>query len=312
MTEPTNAVAAAPLPAPPPGDTAPPAATASGPAAPAEEPPLLIIEPGRGGVAGMLREVWNYRELLYFLSWRDIRVRYKQTVLGAGWAIIQPLATMAIFTVVFGRVAGLSDKTGGIAYPVFVYSALLPWMLFSTAVSGAANSLVGSQHLISKVYFPRLVLPLAAGGVALTDFAVALSVLAGLMIWYQVPIGPEALLAVPAAAGILLAALSVGVFLSALTAAYRDFRFVVPFMMQIWLYATPVGYPPSAVPADWVWILKVNPMAALIEAFRRSLIGGWDTTLAVDWAVAVGASLALLAVAVVYFRRVERTLADIV
>jgi lipopolysaccharide transport system permease protein len=307
VTEPTNAVAA-PLPAPPPAPAAAPGASRP----PAEEPPLLVIEAGRGGVTGMLAEVWSYRELLYFLAWRDIRVRYKQTVLGAGWAIIQPVATMLIFTVVFGRVAGLDGKTGGTAYPVFVYAGLLPWMLFSTAVSGAANSLVGSQHLISKVYFPRLVLPLAAGGVALTDFAVALTVLAGLMASYGVGVGPEILLAVPAAAAVVLGSLAVGVFLAALTAAYRDFRFVVPFLMQIWLYATPVGYPPSAVPADWVWILKVNPMAALIEAFRRSLIGGWDAALAVDWAVAVGASLALLAVAVVYFRRVERTLADIV
>jgi lipopolysaccharide transport system permease protein len=280
------------------------------PPEPAGEPPLTIIEPTRGWQVVNVRELWRYRELLFFLTWRDIKVRYKQTVLGAAWAILQPLATMVVFSLFFGRVAG--ELPDGVPYPLFVFAGLLPWFFFSNAITAAGGSVVGNQNLVTKVYFPRLIIPLGAVGASLVDFAIAFVMLVVMMLCCGIVPG-WGLLAVPIlAAGLLFAAAGVGTLLSALTVAYRDFRHVVPFMVQLWMFATPsiymspeaIGYP------RWKTLLPLNPAYGLIANFRAATIGGpFDLySLAVSGAV----GLALSVVGCFYFRRVERGFADVV
>src|ERR1700686_5124718 len=216
--------------------------------------PLIRIRPSKGWVALRLRDLWSYRELLYFLTWRDIKVRYKQTVLGASWAIIQPLFTMLLFTLFFGRLAGLPSD--GIPYPIFAYAGLLPWTFFSNAVTNSGNSLVGSSNLITKVYFPRMIIPGAAVGAGLVDFAIAFVVLAALMIYYGIALTPS-LLALPLLLALTaLLALGVGMWTSALNVKYRDVRYALPFVIQLWMFASPIIYPASLMPQKWRWGLR--------------------------------------------------------
>jgi lipopolysaccharide transport system permease protein len=281
----------------------------------AEPLPLVVIEPTRGLAALRLGELWAYRELLYFLVWRDVKVRYKQTALGAAWAILQPLMTAAVFTIFFGRLAGISSD--GLPYPLFSYCGLLMWTFFAQGLSLSSNSVVGSAQLITKVYFPRLVIPIAAVLSGLVDLAVALPVLAILM-WHYGTWPALAVLTVPLLALLaLVATTGVGLWLSALNVEYRDVRFVVPFLVQLWLFVTPVIYPASVLaprlqrlglPA-WSW--GINPMAGVVEGFRWAML---DTPTSPGPLIAASAvtGFVLLFSGAWYFRRVERSFADVV
>jgi lipopolysaccharide transport system permease protein len=269
---------------------------------------VTVIEPIRGWRSLDLREIWAYRELLFVLTMRDIKVRYKQTVLGAAWAILQPFMTMVVFTVFFGRLANMPSD--GFPYPIFVYSALVPWTFFANAITSSSNSLVGSAHLISKVYFPRLIIPLAAVGVGVVDFSVASSILLGMMIFYGVGWSLHLLMAPVLLLAIMFTALGAGTCLSALTVSYRDFRYVVPFMVQLWMFVTPVVYPASLIPAQWRWLFNLNPMSGLIEGFRAVFLGR-----AFDFgglAASAGVAIVLFFIGVMIFERIERQFADII
>ena len=269
----------------------------------------LVIKPSSGWVALDLRALWNYRELLYFLTWRDIKVRYRQTVLGIAWAIIQPIFLMLAFSIFFGRLAKVPSD--GLPYPIFTFSALLPWQLFAYSLGQSSNSLVANDRLISKVYFPRLVIPLSAVLSGLIDFLVAFAILLLMMFFYG--ISPTvALWRVPGF--VLLAvmtALAVGLWLSALNVRYRDVRYTIPFITQFWLFVSPVAYPSSLVPDSWRWFYALNPMVGVIEGFRWALFGkveGPGSQLIVSVAVVV----ALFIGGLYYFRRMEKTFADVV
>ncbi|MDB5311160.1 MAG: type transporter [Gemmataceae bacterium] len=272
-------------------------------------PPVTRIRPGRGWRAVDLREVWRYRELLFFLSLRDIKLRYKQTALGVAWAVIQPLFTMAVFTVFFGNLGKLPSD--GQPYALFVLAALVPWQLFAYALTQSSNSLVAEQRLITKVYFPRLIVPLASVLSGLVDFLVAFGLLLIGMAVFGVPLS-WAVLAVPVFVALaVLTALAVGLWLSALNVQYRDVRFTIPFLTQFWMFLTPVAYPASLVPAAYRPLYGLNPMAGVVEGFRWALLG----TAAPDWglvAVSAGVAVALLTGGVFYFRRMEKTFADVV
>jgi lipopolysaccharide transport system permease protein len=274
-----------------------------------EAPPVLVIRASRGFLRLNLKDVWAYRELLYFLVWRDIKVRYKQTALGAAWAIIQPVMTMVVFSVFFGRLAKVPSD--GIPYPVFAFAALLPWQLFAFSLTESSNSLVGSQNLITKVYFPRLVIPLASVLAGVVDFAIALVVLLGLMLYYG--IRPTVAVAwLPLFVVLALAtALSVGLWFSALNVKYRDVRYTIPFLTQFWMFATPVAYSSTLVPEKWRALYGLNPMAGVVEGFRWALLGKSRGPGVMIW-VSVAAVLLLLTGGLFYFRRTEATFADIV
>lgn len=269
---------------------------------------VTVIEPPKGWHMLDWRELWAYRELLWVLSMRDIRVRYKQTVLGAGWAILRPVVTMVIFSVVFGQLAKIPSD--GYPYPVFVYAALLPWTFFAGALGSSAQSLIGSAHLVSKVYFPRLIIPLASVGAGLVDLLISTGVLLLLMLWYGVGWTFNLLAAPLLLVAVAFTALGVGTLLSALTVAYRDFTHLTPFIVQTWLYVTPVIFPVSLVPERWQWLLYLNPMTGLVEGFRSSFLGKpFDlASLGVSFATA----LVFLIVGVAYFEKVERRFADII
>jgi lipopolysaccharide transport system permease protein len=271
--------------------------------------PTLVIRPTRGWRSVDLRELWAHRELLYFLAWRDIKVRYKQTVLGAAWAIIQPVTTMLVFTLFFGKLGGLQKQTS-VAYPIFVYAALLPWQFFATSVSQSGQSLIAGAHLISKVYFPRLLIPFATLGAPLVDMAISSCVMALLMIWYGVPLTLSALALPLFLLGTIVAVVGVGTLLAALAVAYRDFRHVVPFLVQIWMFSSPVLYPFERVPERWRLAYALNPMAGLISGYRSALLGEEFHWAAIG--VSLGVAVALFFVGTVYFVRVERRFADIV
>jgi len=228
--------------------------------------PVLVLQPSKGLVRLNLRDVWAYRELLYFLIWRDVKVRYKQTALGATWAILQPVMTMVVFSVFFGRLAKVPSD--GIPYPVFAFAALLPWQLFAFALSESSNSLVGSQNLITKVYFPRLVIPISSVLAGLVDFSIAFAVLLGLM-WFYGITPTAAIVFLPLfVAFAIVTALAVGLWLSSLNVKYRDVRYTIPFLTQFWMFATPVAYPSSLVPGKWHTLYGLNPMAGVVDAFR--------------------------------------------
>ena len=270
--------------------------------------PVVKIRPSRRWVALGLKELWAYRELLYFLTWRDVKVRYKQAVLGIAWAVIQPLATMLIFTIFFGKLAKVPSD--GIPYPIFSYAALLPWMFFLNAVTSSSNSLVGSANLITKVYFPRLIIPGAAVVAALVDFGIAFVVFVGLFAYYGYSVTWAVLLFPVLVVLTVLLALGVGLWTSALNVKYRDVRYALPFLLQLWMFATPVIYPSSLMPERWRWVLAVNPLTGIIEGYRASLLGT-----PVMWgALAYSAAIAILFLlyAAFYFRRTERQFADIV
>jgi homopolymeric O-antigen transport system permease protein len=279
------------------------------------EAPVIVIEPSRGWISLRLGEFWEYRELLYFLVWRDVKVRYKQTLLGAAWAILQPLMTMVVFTIFFGRLAGIGSD--GVPYPLFSYAALLPWTFFAQGLAQSSDSLVGSSNLIKKVYFPRLIIPTATVLAGVIDFLLAFVVLLGLMVWY----GYWPTAAIAALPLFLLLALTtslgVGMWLSALNVQFRDVRYVVPFFVQIWLFVTPVIYPMGKVTAKMtqlgipIWLYGLNPMAGVVEGFRWALLG---TRTHAGPVLAASASVAvlLLVTGALYFRRMERIFADVV
>jgi lipopolysaccharide transport system permease protein len=271
--------------------------------------PTLHIRPSSGWASLGLKELWAYRELLYFLTWRDIKVRYKQTVLGAAWAIIQPVFMMIVFSLFFGRLAKVPSDN--IPYPVFVYCALLPWQLFAHALAESSNSLVSNERLITKVYFPRLVIPISAVCGGLIDFAIAFVVLLALMFFYGIVPG-LAILTLPLF--ILLAvatALGVGLWLSALNVQYRDVRYTITFLTQFWLFATPVAYPSSIVPERWRALFGLNPMAGVVEGFRWALLGKAERPGAI-LAVSVCVVILILVGGLFYFRRMEKSFADVV
>ena len=271
--------------------------------------PITTIEPEKGWAPLDLRELWNYRELLYFLTKRDIKVRYKQTVLGGLWAIIQPVFTMVVFTLFFGRLAKVPSD--GIPYPIFVYVGLLPWTYFANALSASGNSLVGSSNLITKVYFPRLIIPTSASLAGLLDFFIAMLVLAAMMAYYQF-VPNVGIVLFPFLVGLtFLCAVGVGLWLSALNVQYRDIRYVIPFLIQLWMFVSPVIYPVSIVKEEYQWLLALNPMGGVIEAYRASLLGHMP----VDWSL-LGLSSAMILLILItglyYFRRMEKVFADVV
>jgi len=267
---------------------------------------VIEIEPSTGLRAINWRELTAYRELLYFLVWRDIKVRYKQTVLGAAWAILQPVMTMVVLSVFLGRWAKVPSD--GIPYPLFSFVALVPWTCFSAAVTGTSASVVSSQQLISKVYFPRLLIPMAAAVAPLVDFVFSLLTLAGLLLWYRVTPGVGVLWIPALVLFLVVSAFAVSLWLSTLTVQYRDVRYVVPFLMQFWMFATPVAYPASLVPERWRVLYGLNPMTAVVEGFRWALVGG-PAPGAMLWISATVVAM-LLAGGLVYFRAAEGTFAD--
>ena len=271
--------------------------------------PLITIEPSRGWVPLRPGDLWAYRELLYFLVWRDVKVRYKQTALGAAWAIIQPVLTMVVFSVFFGRLASMPSD--GIPYPIFAYTALVPWTFFAHALGQASNSLVGSSHLVKKVYFPRLVVPLASVLSGIIDFLLAFGVLIVLMMWYGVGFSPRVLAVPLLILEVVVTALGVALWLSALNVEYRDVRYAVPFLTQFWLFATPVAYPSSLLTEPWRTLYGLNPMVGVVDGFRWALLQTGSPPGAMT-ALSALVSLVLLVGGAYYFRRLERTFADVV
>jgi lipopolysaccharide transport system permease protein len=272
-------------------------------------PTITVIEPKTGWVPVDFREIWNYRELLYFLTKRDIKVRYRQTVLGGLWAIIQPAFTMLVFTLFFGRLAKMPSD--GLPYPIFVYAGLLPWTYFANALSASGNSLVGSANLITKVYFPRIVVPASAALAGLLDFFISFFVLAALMIYYQFLPGLTILLFPLLVALTFLCAVGVGLWLSALNVQYRDIRYAIPFLIQVWMFVSPVIYPVSLVQGNYQWLLALNPIGGLIHAYRASLLGHQP----IEWSLLGLSTLIIVALflgGLYYFRRMEKIFADVV
>jgi len=268
--------------------------------------PWVVIDPTSTRPLVEVSELWHYRDLLYFLTWRDISVRYKQTVLGFLWAILQPFLTMVVFAIFLGRLAGMPSD--GVPYPVFSYLGLLPWTYFSGAVTRAGTSVVGNAHLLTRVYFPRVLVPLSATLSALVDFAIASLVLGGLMAWYGIVPARTAVLLLPLAALTALAATGIGMWLAALNVRYRDVQYAIPFLMQLWMFATPVVYPTSLVPAGWQPLFALNPMTGIIDAYRAAVLGT-----ALDWpslAISTLSAAVLAALGAWQFHRMEQSFAD--
>jgi lipopolysaccharide transport system permease protein len=269
----------------------------------------LRIEPSHGLLNLRLREVWEYRELLYFFVWRDIKVRYKQTAIGAAWAVLQPFMTMVVFSLFFGRLAKI--PANGLPYPVFYYCALLPWIYFSGALQSATNVVVEQQRVITKIYFPRVVLPISAVLAGLVDFAISFCVLLAMMAYYHIAPTAATLWLPVFLLLAILTALGMGLWLSALNAFYRDVRYVVPFLVQFWMFASPVAYPSSLVPARWQWLYGLNPMAGVIEGFRWALTGQGLPPGPMMIASATGVAVVVLS-GLIYYRAMEGSLADVV
>ena len=270
--------------------------------------PLVVIQPSKKWNLLSLKDIWAYRELLFFLTWRDVKVRYKQTALGAAWAILQPLFMMVIFTIFFGRLAGVGSS--GIPYPLFALAGLVPWTFFANAITASGNSLVGSAHLITKVYFPRLIVPAAAMLAGLVDFLLAFLILVAMMFYYRVTLTVQILFLPVLILLTALFSLGVGTWMSALNVKYRDVRFALPFLIQLWLFVSSVILPSSSIPQKWRWLIMLNPMSGIIEGYRAALFG-----LPFDWP-ALGIASALTIVVLLYaiyaFGRVERSFADII
>jgi lipopolysaccharide transport system permease protein len=274
--------------------------------------PHLIIKPKRSRVPIDLGELWHYRELFYFLTWKDIKIRYRQTVLGATWAIVQPLFSMLLFTLLFGKLAGMPSDN--IPYPLFAYAGLLPWTFFANAITNSGNSVVASPNLITKVYFPRMIIPGAAVFAGLVDLAVAFVILIVLMALYRIPLSVGFLLLPPLVLLLALMALGIGMWLSALNVKYRDIRYAIPFLVQFWMFATPIIYPASLLPERFRLLYALNPMTGIIEAFRAALFGGFHTA-SFDWrALAISTCVAVLVLiyAAHSFRKMEQVFADLI
>jgi lipopolysaccharide transport system permease protein len=278
-------------------------------ACPGYRRPTMVVEPQKGLLHLGLAAVWKYRELLYFLVWREVKVRYKQTIIGAAWAIIQPLVTMLLFALVFSRFVRVPSD--GVPYPVFAYAALMPWTYLSQAISRTAHSLVGDANLIKKVYFPRLIIPLSTVTAPLVDFSFSFLVLGGLLAWYGITPSIR-LLALPLFVLLaLLTGLAVGLFLSALNVRYRDVGHTVPLLIQIWMYASPVAYPLSVVPVSWRFIYSVNPIVGVVEGFRWAILSNKSPDVSA-MAIGVMVVIGLLFGGVVLFNKMEITFADVV
>jgi homopolymeric O-antigen transport system permease protein len=269
----------------------------------------LELRPTRGWVSLQLGDLWSYRELLYFLAWRDIKVRYKQTVLGASWAVLQPLLTMAVFSLFFGRLAKVPSD--GVPYPIFSYAALVPWTFFANGLTQSANSLVGNANLIRKIYFPRMLVPIATVLSGLVDALIAFIVLLLMMLGYGI-VPTRSVVWLPALLLLaLVTALGVGLWLAALNVQFRDVRYTVPFLTQFWMFATPIAYPSSLLPPKWQLLYAVNPLVGVVEGFRWALLGV-DTAPGPMVAVSSAVAVLLLVGGALYFRRLERTFADVV
>jgi len=270
--------------------------------------PTKTITPPKGWISVNWREIWRYRELLYFLTWRDVKVRYKQTVLGVLWAFIQPFLKLVVFSVIFGRLAKIDSE--GFPYPIFAFAGLLPWQFFSEALTQSSNSVVGSSGLITKVYFPRLIVPLSSVGASLVDFAISFVILFGLMLYYGILPTAAMLLIIPLVAITIITALGTGILLSAWLVEYRDFRYVLPFALQLWMFLTPVIYPVKIVPVAWRWVLSLNPMTGIVDGYRSAILGkplAWDSL-----ASSIVVASAIFLIGLYYFRRVEARFADLV
>lgn len=273
------------------------------------DPEVLILEPRRGWVPFDFGELWRYRELLGFLAWRDVKVRYKQTALGALWAVVQPLLTMLVFAIFFGRLAKMPSD--GVPYPLFALTGLVPWTLFAQAMPRAAESLVGSANLLTKIYFPRLIVPAAAVVAATADFFCSFAVLIAFLAWYGIVPSAKALLLIPLTAIALATAAGVGFFMGALNVRFRDVRHTLPFLVQFWMFATPVAYPTSLVPKPWRELYAMNPMVCVVEGYRWVLVGSPPLGAGMLGISSVVAVCALIAGAA-YFRQVERNFADVI
>ena len=273
------------------------------------EVPVTVIEPSRGWVSLRLGALWRFRELLYFLIWRDVKVRYKQTLLGAAWAILQPLATMIIFSIFFGKLARMPSD--GVPYPLFAYVALVPWTFFANGLTLASNSLVANQTLLRKVYFPRLVIPVSAVAAGLIDFGIAFVVLLGLAARYGVPLTVNMIWLPALVLLALVTALGVGLWFAALNVLYRDIQYVVPFLVQVWLYATPIVYPSSLVPERWRTLYAINPMVGVVEGFRWALLGTGTAPGPMILVSGIAAVVTLIG-GMFFFRRMEKTFSDVV
>lgn len=268
-----------------------------------------VITPPRGWANVNLRELWAYRELLYFFFWRDLKVRYKQTLIGAGWAVVQPFFTMIVFSLFFGRLAKIPSEN--LPYPIFFYTALLPWTYFANALNSITSTIVDNQKIITKVYFPRIILPLSSVLPGLADFGIAFMLLIALMFYYGISLTPVVLFLPLFLLLAVATALGVGLWLSALNAIYRDVRYVVPFLVQFWMFASPVAYPSSLVPAKWRWLYGLNPMAGVIDGFRWSLTGHGQPPSFLILASS-GTVLLLLVGGLFYFQKMEGTISDLV
>jgi lipopolysaccharide transport system permease protein len=273
------------------------------------ERPLWRIAPPRRWFELDLREMWEYRELLYFFVWRDLKVRYKQTAIGVAWVVLQPLLAMLVFTLFFGRLAKMPSE--GLPYPVFYYTALLPWMYFATSLTHATSTMVEHEKVITKVYFPRLLLPFSSVLSGLVDFAAGFVLLIGMMLYYRRTPTIATLLAPLFLLLAVLTALAMGLWLSALNAIYRDVRYVTPFLVQFWMFASPVAYPSTLVPARWRWLYGLNPMAGVVEGFRWALTGNGQAP-GVLVLVSAASVLLLFIGGVIYFQKMEGTIADMV
>lgn len=269
----------------------------------------LIIEPTRGWRALRVADIWEYRELMYFLTWRDIKVRYKQTVLGAAWAIIQPFMMMVVFSLFFGRLAGIPSDD--LPYPIFTYAALVPWVFFANGLTQASASLVTSSNMIRKVYFPRLIIPISAVLSGVVDFGLAFIVLLGMMLYYGVTPTINTVYLPLLLLLALATSLGVGLWLSALNVQFRDVRYTVPFAVQLWLFATPIAYPSSLLSEPWRTIYGINPMTGVVEGFRWALLGT-ETAPGITIMVSAVTSVVLLVTGAYYFKRLERSFADVV
>lgn len=274
----------------------------------AEAVPTTIVKPNRSWLSLKLRDLWQYRELLYFLTWRDVKVRYKQTAIGFLWAIIQPFLKMVVFSVIFGSLAKIDSE--GFPYPIFLYAGLLPWQFFASSVSRSGDSIVASANLIKKVYFPKVIIPISSVGACLVDFAISFTILIGLMFYYNIMPTFLSFMVLPLVLATIFTASGVGLLISALNVAYRDFRYVLPFFVQITMFLTPVIYPARIIPGNWRWLILLNPMAGLVDAYRSAILGK-----PFEWGN-LGISLAMAAViflcGLMYFRETEKYFADIV
>jgi len=273
------------------------------------EVPVTVIEPSRGWVSLRLRALWRSRELLYFLIWRDVKVRYKQTLLGAAWAILQPLLTMVVFSIFFGKLARMPSD--GVPYPLFAYVALVPWTFFANGLILSSGSLVSNQTLLRKVYFPRLVIPVSAVAAGLIDFGIAFVVLLGLAARYGVPLTVNMIWLPALVLLALVTALGVGLWFAALNVLYRDIQYVVPFLVQVWLYATPIVYPSSLVPERWRTLYAINPMVGVVEGFRWALLGTGTAPGPMILVSGIAAVVTLIG-GMFFFRRMEKTFSDVV